>query len=285
MRVLVTGAGGFIGKHIAEFLWKQGMDVLGTVHRPQETIFPNVVCELSNPLNLEDNFDVIIHAAGKTPTRKGLKREYERQLFCEFKKANVDSMENVINFAREKHVPRIIYLSTIGIYGQIKDTVVSEDTDKVNLDVYGMTKYMGEMLLHDVEDIQHISLRMPGVIDVDSSNIWFTNTVDKFRENEDVTIYSPDFKTRNFVWLPDLCSFIERLIYAEKWKYDVVNVACNELVSVREIVDEMKRRTGSNSQIIVEEGMQKPFCLDNKRVLEMGYASIGPLEMVKEYCK
>lgn len=285
MKVLVTGAGGFIGRHIAEFLWENGIDVCGIVHRPQETPFQNIVCELSNSLNVESRFDVIIHAAGKTPIRKGLKREYERQYFSEFKKANVDSIENVINFATRMHVPRIIYLSTIGVYGQITDTMVNEETDKVNLDVYGMTKYMGELLLHDAEGIEHISLRMPGVIDVDSSNIWFTNTVEKFRKNEAVTIYSSDFKTRNFVWLPDLCRFIWRLIYMEHWKYDVVNVACNELVSVCEIVDEMKRCTDSKSAIVVADCMQKPFCLDNKRILEMGYASISPLEIVKAYCK
>ena len=69
----------------------------------------------------------------------------------------------------------------------------------------------------------------------------------------------------------------------DAWKYDVLCLSSHEKATVRELVYEMKRLTGSASEIIVDDGMRTPFCLDDSRALEMGYASISPMEMVRRF--
>lgn len=286
MKVLVTGAGGFIGKHIADFLFAKGYEVTGILHKSNQKFgFPTIQADLTKPWGFAGKFDVIVHAAGKTPQRKGIKREYERQWFKDFKTSNIDCMEQLITYAEKTNVKRIINLSTIGVYGQIREAVINENSDLINLDTYGVTKYIGECLLHDANSIEHINLRMPGVVSADSRNIWFTNTVERFQKNEDVTIYAPDFQTRNFVWLPDLCNFIEHLLDLPAWKYEYVNIACHQTASVREIVERMRKLTKSHSSIIVNDSVLKPFCLDDSRAVEMGYESISPISIVNEYCR
>lgn len=286
MKILVTGAGGFIGKHVADWLHFRGHDITGIVHRDTDKSYnyKTVRADLEKEWQIPGGGDIIVHAAGKIPKRKGIKREYESEHFREFKLSNIDSIERLIEYAERNNIKRIINLSTIGVYGQIKNQFITENSNKINQDAYGLTKYAGELLLHDATKVEHISLRLPGVIGVDSTNIWFTNMIERFRKNEDVTIYAPDFKTRNFVWLPDLCEFIGQLLSLKKWKYECVNLGCHQTASIREIVLKMKSLTNSTSKIIVEDGTQSPFCLDDSRALELGYKSISPLEIIEKIC-
>ena len=147
-----------------------------------------------------------------------------------------------------------------------------------------MTKYAAECLLREEASIQSISLRMPGIIGAGSRGVWLPNTIEKFRRNEAVCIYSPDFATRNFVWNDDLAAFVAHLLRMEDWKYDVVCLASHEKTTVRELVHEIKRLTGSTSEIIEDNDQRASFCLDDSRAVEMGYESISPMEMVRRLC-
>lgn len=275
MKILVTGAGGFVGEKIADVLTNARHEVVGTVfHNPANGIYRTITCDLSKPIVIDETFDAIIHAAGSLPCKE--------TDFTVFKHNNVDSMENLIEFAKRTNVKKFIYLSTIGVYGEFRDTYITEESDRINPDAYGITKYMAECLLRD-SGIQNVSLRMPGIVGKRSRGVWFSNTMEKFRNNEQVTIYSPDFKTRNFVWVDDLAKFVCELFEMAEWKYDVVNIACHEKVTIRTLVQRMKDALNSLSEIIVKDGERAPFCLDDIRAVEMGYESVTPLEIVRRY--
>ncbi len=275
-KVLVTGAGGFAGSHIARYLQNEGHMVIGTIrHKTADFDFPVTICDLAESIDLDGDFDMIVHCAGSLP--------YKETDFRKFKRNNIDVMEQLIRFAVRKGIRRVIYLSTIGVYGEFRKETVTEETDIINPDAYGLTKYVAECMLRAEPSIESISLRMPGIIGPRSRGVWLTNTVEKFRRGETVAIYSPQFRTRNFVWIQDLAKFIERLIEMAHWKYDVVNVACAERIGVGELVDEIKHRTKSESRIVIGKSNRRPFCLDDKRVREMGYMAIEPREIVRQF--
>lgn len=277
MRVLVTGAGGFVGRCVAEYLHASGFEVVGTVHSCEiDSAFETLQLDLAEAWPEMGFFDAVIHAAGSV--------SYREKNFCVYKRNNVDAMERLIAYAKEKNIPRVIFLSTIGIYGEFRDAFIDEDSDRINPEAYGQTKYMAECLLREEMSLQSISLRMPGVIGPGCRGVWLPNTIEKFRRNEPVKIYSPDFETRNFVWAEDLAGFIAHLLKLEKWKYDVVCVSSHEKVTVRELAHEIKRCTGSRSEILVDNSLRSPFCMDDSRAVEMGYVSISPLEMVRRLC-
>ena len=277
MRVLVTGAGGFAGRRTAEHLYASGFDVVGTVHsRRIDVPFETVQLDLEEPWHEMGHFDAIIHAAGSVPHRT--------KEFCVYVRNNIDVMRQLINYAKHYDIHRIVYFSTIGIYGEFRDDNIDENSDRINPDAYGLTKYTAECLLREEPSIQSISLRMPGIIGYGSRGVWLPNTIEKFRRNDPVRIYSPDFATRNFVWNDDLAKFVAHLLYMDMWKYDVVCLSSHEKTTVRALVHEIKRMTVSSSEIIVDNDMRAPFCLDDSRAMEMGYASISPLEMVWRLC-
>lgn len=278
MRVLVTGAGGFVGRYVAEYLYTSGIDVVGTVHsRGIGSMFGTVRLDLAEVWPDMGLFDAIIHIAGSVP--------YREKDFRVYKRNNVDTMERLIAYAKEHGISRVVFFSTIGIYGEFREARLDEHSDRINPGAYGLTKYMAECLLQAEEAIEGISLRMPGIIGPGSRGVWLPNTIEKFRRNETVKIYSPDFATRNFVWAEDLAAFIARLLKQEKWLYPTVCLASHEKITVRALVDEIKRRTGSKSEIIIDNDMREPFCIDDCRAIEMGYTSISPLEMVRRLCE
>ncbi|MBR3624209.1 MAG: NAD(P)-dependent oxidoreductase, partial [Selenomonadaceae bacterium] len=198
-------------------------------------------------------------------------------------RGNIDVMERLLDYAHDKGIKRVIYFSTIGVYGEFRQTPVSENADRINQDYYGLTKYLAERMLCDDKSIESVSLRMPGIIGRGSRGVWMANTLEKMLRGEPVTIYSPDFQTKNFVWADDLARFVGELLEQEHWRYDVINLACSESSSIREIVSKMKELTKSSSKIKVAEGIRPPFCLDSSKAAEMGYKSLSPIEIVEKY--
>lgn len=275
-KVLVTGAGGFVGGYIARYLLEGGYDVTGIIRRRNgQYPFPVIAADLAQSIAMDEKFDIIVHAAGSLP--------YKETDFTRFKQNNIDSMVNLLDFAHRTRVSRMIYLSTIGIYGEFRDAVVTENADRINPDAYGITKYVAECLLRAADGIAGISLRMPGIIGKGSRGVWLTNIVEKIWRNEDVKIYSPDFQTKNFVWVDDLAKFVDKLIGMDLWRYDVVNLACSPSASIREIIMEIKNLTNSLSRVVVDNSIRQPFCLDSSKAVEMGYESTTPIEIVRSF--
>lgn len=275
-RILVTGAGGFAGGTVARYFNEMGWDVTGTIHnQAAKGDFDTVKVDLSQPWSFPGKYDVIIHTAGTLP--------YRKPNMLDYKKSNIDVMQHLLDYAHSTGVKRVIYFSTIGIYGDFRgNTAVDEETDIVNPDAYGLTKYVAECMLRE-SGIENISLRMPGLIGPGGRPVWFTNTVEKFRRNKPVHIYEPDFQTKNFVWIDDVVTFIDYLLEQENWHWDRFVLACSESASVREVVNEMKRLLESSSDIVVEECSNLPFCLNSARALEAGFRPCAPLEIVKNY--
>lgn len=261
---------------IAQYLTNAGMQVVGTYHSNiPNANYPTVQVDLSKGCDIDGKFDIVVHCAGALP--------YNTSDFRKYYEGNVCSMLNLLDYCDRESIPRMIYLSTIGIYGEFRKEEVDEDTESINPDDYGLTKHVAEQLLKNDENVAGLSLRMPGVIGKGARGVWFTNTVDSMKKGEDVTVYSPDFKTGNFVGVDDLAMFIGKLINTDAWKYSELVLASEKRQRIIDIVEAMKKKTASSSRIIEKEAARKPFALNPARAYEMGYESLSPIELVDKY--
>lgn len=275
MRILLTGASGFAGRNFMEYFLAQGHEVIG-IYRQHKPQLPGrfIQRNLSQPIEVEGQFDAIVHTAAAS-----------RGTYQEFKRDNMDAMEQLIAFARRKHIHTFVNISTRSIYGEVRTQEVFEETDKINPDAYGQTKYGAEMLLREASDLNSISLRVPGISGRGAHNIWLTRTVQSFQANEDVRI--ADFVTKNFVWVMDIARFAEKLIAQSlqglAFKYKVVNLACAAGENNLNLAREIKRRLGSSSQIIPVKPGKGLFLLNADKAFEVGYESHTPMEIVDMY--
>lgn len=144
MRVLITGATGFLGYHVAKRFSNEGYFVTAVGRKNQDRLknlnveFKRVdITEEIN--NLSYDYDVIIHCAA-------LSKASGR--YSDFYKANVIGTKNVIEFAKKnKNLKRFIHISTPSIYSGSEERVGVKESDSITknfLNHYAKTKYMGE---------------------------------------------------------------------------------------------------------------------------------------------
>lgn len=132
---------------------------------------------------------------------------------------------------------------------------IIEEAEIVNPDLYGLSKYAAECLLRETREIEGLSLRLPGLVGKEAHDIWLVRMVKKIQAGEDVIV--TDSTVKNFVWIDDLCAFVEkqlRLVSQDKsFLYNTINLACSEGCSNVAIVEEIKKRMGSASVITVQK--------------------------------
>jgi dihydroflavonol-4-reductase len=147
VRIVVTGAAGFIGRRVVRRLVDRGDDVVGIVRDPRGVRdLPGVdliAGDLSSVAGLRDQFtgaDAVIHLAGIY--RVGIPAD-ERPAMLD---ANVGATERVIDAAVAAGVPRIVYTSTVNAFGNTRGRVVDETYDRDVatgfVSYYDETKYL-----------------------------------------------------------------------------------------------------------------------------------------------
>jgi nucleoside-diphosphate-sugar epimerase len=129
MRVFVTGASGFIGGHVASRLRERGDEVVALVRSPEKAgELERHGCELvAGDLSKEAAIaagvrgsDAVIHAAAIYEV--GIPESEHRRMY----ESNVLGTERVLRAALEAEVPKVVYVSTIGAYGNTHGEVVDE---------------------------------------------------------------------------------------------------------------------------------------------------------------
>ncbi len=274
-RILVTGATGFAGSYIACFLKASGYDVYGLTRQKNsadKSFFPMICQDLAVPLSVDMDFDAIVHTAAAHPGCP----------ITQLKRDNIDTMQNIIDFSREHSVSKIIFLSSVSVYGTIKTDVINEETDIINPDAYGLSKRIAELLLLEQSQIEGVCLRLPGLFGVNAKHSWLVETVYKICTGQDITIYSPDFLTNNFVYIKDLAKYVHILL-SNNNAPRVCLLGAKQKISILDLVLAVKERAQSPSKIHIGKTIKSPFSLDIQKAISYGYHSVSPLEMISDY--
>ena len=154
MKAFVTGATGFVGGHLVNKLVARGDDVVALVRSPHKA---GDLTRLGVEIVEGDLDSIDAMRAGMTGCASvfHVAAGYKVGVFedgCEeMRKANIAGTENVLGAAVAAGVQRIVYVSTIGYYGNTRGQVVDETfvrTDKDWLTCYDETKFRA----HEVAD-------------------------------------------------------------------------------------------------------------------------------------
>lgn len=178
MRILVTGANGFVGRQLVSRLLADG----GTVNNRSiaqltlmDMAFPDPsadprVRQISGSIAEpglfesafdEGGFDLVFHLAsvpgGLAESRYELGRD-----------VNLHATERLLELIRQQQdVPRLVFASTIAVYGAPMPSEVTDDTPMRPGLSYAAQKLIGEILIEDYSRrgwLDGISVRLPGIV-------------------------------------------------------------------------------------------------------------------------
>jgi nucleoside-diphosphate-sugar epimerase len=155
MKVLVTGATGFVGSAVTAELVGRGFDVL-TAGGPTSTA-AQYQLDVSDAKDVErlvgiGPVDAVVHAAG-------IAHRFGRSRQDEFERVNVQGVENVAKIAATLRAGHFLLFSSTLVYGRRGSaTPITEKDDCHPLDVYGRSKYEGERAARLVCEAANIPL-------------------------------------------------------------------------------------------------------------------------------
>jgi UDP-glucose 4-epimerase len=246
--ILVTGATGFLGRHVCRSLVQSGHTVIG-VTRPGTSprkVPPGAVTgwlewDLAQPAmpDVPCRPTVIIHLA-----QSGRFREFPagaRDMFA----VNVDATLQLLEFARRNNARRILYASTGGVYGP-HTTPVREDTAIAYDDsgsFYTTTKRMAELICRDYSQFMSIgSLRLffPYGPEQQPDRL-IPRLIANIATGKPITLAGKDGLTINPIHVDDATCAI---VHAVSSEIDVVNIAGLETISLRELGLQIGRLLG-----------------------------------------
>lgn len=167
-RVLVTGAGGFIGSHLTERLAEVGALTRGFVRynsggkcgwldfspvRGAVEVIAGDICDRDCVLPAMRGVDVVFHLAALIgiPYSYGAPSSYVR--------TNVEGTLNVLEAARELGTPRIVHTSTSEVYGTARSVPITESHTLQAQSPYSATKIAADKLV----EAFHLSYGLPAV--------------------------------------------------------------------------------------------------------------------------
>jgi nucleoside-diphosphate-sugar epimerase len=140
MKVLLTGANGFLGTKISDVLKSEDI-ILYTLGRSKNMNYS--VDLASNQPHIDHKFSLVIHAAGKAhmvPSNK-----YEEQAFIN---TNVTGTKNLLLALERSFKPEsFVFISSVSVYGLSKGSHIDENSALLANDAYGMSKILGEELV------------------------------------------------------------------------------------------------------------------------------------------
>jgi UDP-glucose 4-epimerase len=253
MRVLVTGGAGFIGTHLCRRLVADGHSVSvvdNEFNGKRENLPPGVSFTLGDVARVEEvepafarGLDAVCHIAGQVSIIRSF-NDPTLDL-----RTNVEGTVNVLRLCVKHKVPRLVYASSMTIYGN-GGTVPTPETERCWPDsYYGITKLAGERYVHataerpDLDfDFKVTSLRMysvygPGqALDNPYQGVLGIFLGNRMR-GEPITIFGDGEQTRDFVYIGDIVEGWVRALSTPATAGHVINLGSGRSTSINQLAE------------------------------------------------
>lgn len=252
-RVLVTGAGGFVGRNMVQALSKAGLCVLALDRNFDADIQQSwqnntdsrielISDDVSKLPNLEADF--VVHGAAITASPEEAGHAPEENY-----RANMDSVLHVLEWARSQNVRRVIVLSSGAVYRASQPGPIDEKIPTTPLGLYAVAKDAAERL---VETLRTEYGR--DIVAARLSNIYGpherarvsrprTSLVSKMvqtaLEHGHLTVFRQG-DALDWTFAPDIGHAIERMLAAPALQQHVYNVASEQILTPLDIAHAIK---------------------------------------------
>ena len=276
MKILVTGASSFVGSHVAESLASHGHEVVGTFRRHNQrvqTLADNSLVEMTQLdlackddfKQLGSDFEAVVHNAGSFPW---VDVDISNVVEC-----NVLGTLNLSNWLkRQNSIVRILTYSTLSVYGNITDQILTENTPTNSHEIYGSSKLASEHLMTQLEGYENqLIIRFPIVLGNRAHRAFIPRMVESLKINSTVKITNPNKLYNSMTTLTAVANFTNHFLISNLNGKHIANIGAEEPMTVLQIAEFLKTSLKSNSVISMSDAETNCYLIDNSEAKNLGY--------------
>jgi UDP-glucose 4-epimerase len=260
MRVLVTGGAGFIGVHLCRRLLADGHEVTvldNEFNGRRENVPQGVAFVLGDVVRADDmepvfekGLDAVCHIAGQVSIIRAFFDPVSDL------RTNTEGTVNVLKLCVKHKVPRLLYASSMTLYGDTRNVPTPETEPCVPDSYYGITKFAAERYVHATAARPDLgfkfgatSLRMFSVYGPGQSfNNPYQGVLGIFSGNimrgEPITIFGDGEQTRDFIFIGDIVDAWVRALSEPKSHGAMINLGSGRSTSINQLAEAVTRAFG-----------------------------------------
>ena len=273
MKILITGAAGFIGSNLCERLLANGHTVVGvdnfndyydvTLKRDrikQIQQHQQVESFSLQELSLEDrpviaelfennNFDVVVNLAAQAGVRYSLENP------ASYIDSNLVAFGNILEGCRHSKVAHLVYASSSSVYGA-NDSFPFKESDRVDapISLYAATKKANELMAHSYSHLY--DMRCTGLRFFTVYGPWGRPDMAPFRfasrmlKGEAVPVYNQGNMIRDFTFIDDINEGVVRIAESQTGAQSkVYNIGRGEPVQLMDYIEQLSHHLGIEVKI------------------------------------
>jgi len=268
MRILITGAAGFLGSHLCDRLLAEGHEVIGMdnfitgsaenlAHLAGNVRFSFIRHDVSNFIFVPGEVDAVLHFASPASPNPTSRYGYVN-LPIQTMKAGALGTHNTLGVAR-KFGAKYLLASTSEIYGDPLEHPQKESywghVDPIGVrSVYDEAKRFAEALTMAYHRFHGIDTRIVRIFNTYGPRMHLEdgrvvpNFIQQALRGEPLTVYGDGSQTRSFCYVDDLIDGIVRLLYSNE--HLPVNLGNPEETSILEFAEVINRIVGNKAGIV-----------------------------------
>ena len=255
-KILITGAGGFIGGHLVDELRTRP-----DFFEPNTEIFLQVQREVSAENFRQDGWRVVVGDLNDPELDTQLPSDLGCVLHiaglaggsvADLEKANVRATENLLRSMEILHVPEFVFMSTAAAYKE-SESPVSEEGEISPSTAYGHSKYAAELCIQERIDAKMLR----SAIIVRSNNIYGPGSdhgvvatfVKAARKGESVLLDGDGSQVREPVYVDDVVGAIKASLQKDGTGCAVYNISGSEAVTIADLAKRIYAIEGKEIRI------------------------------------
>lgn len=263
MKILLTGAAGFIGSHLAERLCARGDQVVGfdnfdafypraskernLAKLRKDDRFALVEGDLTIPGDLDRAFtaagglvDVVVHLAALAGVRPSLSQP------ARYSEVNVTGTVNVFEAARKRDVKKVVFASSSSVYGSGSAVPFTEsDVCARPLSPYAATKRAGELLAFTENHVHGTGVTCLRFFTVYGPRQRPDLAIAKFTRlialGQQIELFGDGQTSRDYTWVDDIIdgvvASIDQMAREPKGRFRIYNLGGSKTTTLRSLVD------------------------------------------------
>ena len=270
MKILVTGAAGFIGYHLSQRLLGRGDEVVGIDNlndyypvvlkeaRLREITHPafrfvkmDIADREALPKLFEaEKFDAVVNLAAQAGVRYSIENPWA------YVDSNLVGFVNILECCRHFPVRHLVYASSSSVYGGNEKTPFSEE-DKVDnpVSLYAATKKSNELMAScycKLYGIRATGLRFFTVYGPwgrpDMSPMLFASAIS---EGRPIKVFNHGDMMRDFTYIDDIIEGVVRVLDKAPAMHEVYNIGCSSPVKLMDFISEIEGALGRPAEKIM----------------------------------